>query len=354
MDAPPIQYVKTSDGYDIAYNVGGNGRTLLMMPYPFSHARLSWTAPGLRETCVQLAGRFRVVHFDARGQGLSTRGLADSHRLEDYLVDMEAVVGASNLDRFLLFGSVAFWRAAVVYAAKNSHRVGALILLNPDGSVAPSRPPQTTGSQNQNDWDTHLMMVGSTVSAAPMDTSGRFSMRDRMKECVEQGDYSRMRQAFATCDLRGLLAQVNVPTLILSQRGPWNQATVPEVAAAIPSARLVMLEDFGNMLYSASGETPGGITAIEEFIDSLSERNERHADEALRSVPASMPISASLSARQAEVLRLIGEGKTNREIAEALVLSERTVERHVADIYARITVSNRAQAAVYAKEHGLV
>jgi DNA-binding CsgD family transcriptional regulator/pimeloyl-ACP methyl ester carboxylesterase len=353
MDAPPIQYAKTSDGYDIAYNVGGNGRTLLMMPYPFSHARLSWTAPGLQETCVQLAEKFRVVHFDARGQGLSTRGLPDSHRLEDYLVDIEALVGASNLDRFLLFGSIAFWRVAVAYASKNPQRVEALILLNPDGSLAPSKPSQTTRSQNQNDWDTYLMMVGSTVSPAPTDTPGRFSMRDRMKECVEEGDYSRMRQAFATCDLHGWLPRISVPTLILSQRGPWNQATVPEVAATIPGARLVMLEDFGNMLYSASGETPGGITAIEEFVDSLSERNERHADEALRSVPASMPISASLSARQSEILRLIAAGKTNREIAEALVLSERTVERHVADIYARITVSNRAQAAVYAKEHGI-
>jgi len=55
-----------------------------------------------------------------------------------------------------------------------------------------------------------------------------------------------------------------------------------------------------------------------------------------------------LSRRQEEVLRLIAEGKTTREIAEVLVLSERTVERHIADVYAKIGVRNRSEATAYA------
>jgi DNA-binding NarL/FixJ family response regulator len=48
------------------------------------------------------------------------------------------------------------------------------------------------------------------------------------------------------------------------------------------------------------------------------------------------------------VLRLLAEGKTTREIAEELVLSERTVERHIADVYGKIGARNRAEATAYA------
>ena len=53
------------------------------------------------------------------------------------------------------------------------------------------------------------------------------------------------------------------------------------------------------------------------------------------------------------VLRLIAAGKTNLEIAEDLVIAEGTARRHVANIYEKIGVANRAQAATYAAQHGL-
>jgi HD-GYP domain-containing protein (c-di-GMP phosphodiesterase class II) len=61
-----------------------------------------------------------------------------------------------------------------------------------------------------------------------------------------------------------------------------------------------------------------------------------------------------LTARQVEVLRLVARGLSNRAIAEALVVSPRTAEHHVQDIYARIGVSSRAAAALFAMEHDLL
>jgi DNA-binding NarL/FixJ family response regulator len=55
----------------------------------------------------------------------------------------------------------------------------------------------------------------------------------------------------------------------------------------------------------------------------------------------------ALSDRKIEVFRLIVQGKTNREIAAALVLSERTVQRHIADLYREIDVRNRAEATAF-------
>jgi DNA-binding CsgD family transcriptional regulator/tetratricopeptide (TPR) repeat protein len=61
-----------------------------------------------------------------------------------------------------------------------------------------------------------------------------------------------------------------------------------------------------------------------------------------------------LTARELEVLRLIARGRSNREIAHALVISERTVARHVQNIFAKLRVSSRASASVFAAENDLL
>jgi DNA-binding CsgD family transcriptional regulator len=61
-----------------------------------------------------------------------------------------------------------------------------------------------------------------------------------------------------------------------------------------------------------------------------------------------------LTVREIEVLRLVAAGKTNREIASALVISERTVARHLQNIYAKLRVSSRTAASAFAFEHDLV
>jgi DNA-binding NarL/FixJ family response regulator len=69
---------------------------------------------------------------------------------------------------------------------------------------------------------------------------------------------------------------------------------------------------------------------------------------------ARRPRPAGLTERQVVVLRLVAAGRTNRQIADELTLSPRTVEHHVQDVYARIGVSSRAGAAMFAMEHGLL
>jgi HD-GYP domain-containing protein (c-di-GMP phosphodiesterase class II) len=63
---------------------------------------------------------------------------------------------------------------------------------------------------------------------------------------------------------------------------------------------------------------------------------------------------ADLTEREIEVLRLLAQGKTNREIAEALVITEKTAGHHVEHIYAKADVSTRVGAALFAMRHDLV
>jgi ATP/maltotriose-dependent transcriptional regulator MalT len=69
---------------------------------------------------------------------------------------------------------------------------------------------------------------------------------------------------------------------------------------------------------------------------------------------ATVPRPDGLTARELEVLRLVASGKTNKLIAKALHLSEKTVDRHVSNIFMKVKVASRAAATAYAYEHGLI
>jgi DNA-binding NarL/FixJ family response regulator len=88
----------------------------------------------------------------------------------------------------------------------------------------------------------------------------------------------------------------------------------------------------------------------------------RRAFEELGAVPdleslaraAGTPTPGSLSPREREVLILVAAGKTNRAIAQQLFISEKTVARHLANIFTKLRLNSRAQATAYAYRHGLV
>jgi ATP/maltotriose-dependent transcriptional regulator MalT len=73
-----------------------------------------------------------------------------------------------------------------------------------------------------------------------------------------------------------------------------------------------------------------------------------------RPAPRTPGDAHGLSARELEVLRLLATGKTNRVIARELFVSDKTIDRHVSNLFGKLGVSSRAAATAYAYEHGLV
>src|SRR5439155_7902119 len=63
--------------------------------------------------------------------------------------------------------------------------------------------------------------------------------------------------------------------------------------------------------------------------------------------------SAGLTAREIEVLRLVAQGRSNREIANELFIAEKTARNHVERVYAKLGVNNRTQASLAAIDRGL-
>jgi pimeloyl-ACP methyl ester carboxylesterase len=128
MDAPPVEYVTTSDGYNIAYGVSGAGRPLVFVPFSLPHVQLSWQHPLLRPWLEGLAMRFRLVQYDLRGTGMSTRGLSSDQRMADLQLDLDAVLERLASPRPILFGVGVTAKIFLNYAVNHPERVDALII----------------------------------------------------------------------------------------------------------------------------------------------------------------------------------------------------------------------------------
>ena len=95
------------------------------------------------------------------------------------------------------------------------------------------------------------------------------------------------------------------------------------------------------------------LTAAREVFERLGALPDLARTEALL-ITESVAPAGGLTSREVEVLRLIARGLTNRAIAEELHISEKTVARHVSNIFLKLDLTSRSAATAYADQHNLV
>jgi NarL family two-component system response regulator LiaR len=133
-----------------------------------------------------------------------------------------------------------------------------------------------------------------------------------------------------------LLQQLRTPTLVLHSRDFALLAAEEAMKTArLAKARFATVE--GRSAYDHPGQV---IAAIESFLAELPS-------------PAEPVATGELSQREIEVLKLLAQGRSNPDIAKELFITRNTVQNHVSSILIKLNLQNRAQAAVYAKEHGV-
>jgi pimeloyl-ACP methyl ester carboxylesterase/DNA-binding CsgD family transcriptional regulator len=328
-DLPAVQYATTPDGVRLAYAVAGEGAQVVCLPFHFNHLLRRW-----RNTLWirGLADHFRVVHYDSRGQGLSARGLTRVTTAA-FRADLETILEASGFDRFAMVAYGGFAHVALRYAIDQPERITALVLICSSESFEGWSPAAHHGIAEEN-WDLFLDLQTKNLRPEIANLFQGF-----IRASASQQDYLRMVAAFiADPDVRNLLARVHVPTLLLhSLDQHWlPPAEGAKVAGKIPGARII---------FTDGDVEPDERQAVPAIVDFL-KGNALPAK--IGPVPSSqITSSAPLSSRQVEVLSLIAEGKRTQEIAQELVLSKRTIERHIADIYARIGARNRSEATAF-------
>ena len=339
MDAPPVQYVKTSDGYSIAFSVVGEGRPVVYVPPHFYHLQLRWRYP--KALARGLAARFQLVMFDSRGTGMSSRGLElEEFEMIHLVRDLEAVVDHVQLRKMVLVGTGSSCHTAVRYAAKHPDRVEALVLIscNVDRRLSPLATfnPVTSG-----DWDAFLYLITSAGK------NREETLRDveDLKRMVDASDFVIRSRAENESSIAPELERLNAPTLVIHPREvrtPSNDECA-EVASKIPGAQLVVTE--GGGATNTVGDPDAAMAAIEQFLASV--------PSTVGDDGQAVDLVSDLSPREVEVLRLLAAGKSNQQIADELVISINTVNRHVSNIYAKAGVANRAEAATYAARNGI-
>jgi DNA-binding CsgD family transcriptional regulator len=172
--------------------------------------------------------------------------------------------------------------------------------------------------------------------------------------CLELGDLARQYESAMldalVADAQGAvaLAEGDAPSALAGLRRAqriWLELDAPyEVART---------RELIAQACSALGDDEAGRLEL-EAAQELFERLGAAPDLARATMRAGRGRKYGLSERELEVLRLVAAGKSNREIASTLVISEHTVARHTQNIYAKLGLSSRAAATAFAFEHELV
>jgi pimeloyl-ACP methyl ester carboxylesterase/DNA-binding CsgD family transcriptional regulator len=327
METPPIRFVTTRDGYRIAYIDAGTGQPFVFMPHPFSDVEAMWSEPSIVQPWLHgLKERFRLIAFDARGQGASTRGLPSNVTMDDFDRDLIDLVDTLNLHRFILMAQTYSAISAIRYAATHQDRIHALILAASSVRMD-ARSPAMYHEFPAQDWD--AFVYRSIPPGTPMDEVQR--LVPRLRRAITQADWVARSSAYLYSDTSDLLPTLRIPALVLHPRKP--SALSPDesrkLASLIPGGRLVLIDGA-----APPGDATTGLAAIDEFLSSVA--------------PVSPIATGPLSPREREVLKLVAEGRTNPQIAEQLVISLNTVQRHVSSILEKTGAHNRTEAAGYA------
>ena len=346
----PTQYARTSDGIKIAFTTKGSGIPYLELPpIPFCHGAGPAEIPEWQAWDEELSRRGMLVMYDSRGTGMSDRDVAD-YSLDGWVCDIDAVVEALRLETFAMFApdSLAV-PVAIAYAARRPDRVSHLVCWQAHAHLRHiiEEPGFATVLELiDRDWKLFSeVLVLWLEGALPPETAQHEAAM--IRELHTPHGLKAAFRAAEGVDVTDMLSQVKAPTLVLHRRdGRQPLSEAMKVASGIPDAGLTLID--GSTFGWALEHPEAVLQAIDEFLGWASQP-------ALRGVEGPEPkvTTVGLSPREREVLSLLAAGSSTREIGAELVLTVRTVERHISNIYRKIGAKNRAQATAFALDNGL-
>lgn len=273
-----VRYCFAPDGVRIAYAVTGSGPLLVKTANWLNHLELDWGSPLWGRMVGGLSEHFRLVRYDERGNGLSDWDVGPID-FESLVTDLEAVVDALGLDRFPLFGLSQGAAVSIAYAARHPERVSRLILLGGyatgwrhrvDLDEADEREAIITLVRRGWGKDSPIYRQIFSQSFTPSATVDELDwFNDFQKQTVSPDNAAAFLDLFGDIDVRGELAKIEVPTLILharaDQRIGIEQAI--ELASAMPNASLVTLDTDNHILRS---NEPAMDLVLEQIVNFLS------------------------------------------------------------------------------------
>jgi DNA-binding CsgD family transcriptional regulator/pimeloyl-ACP methyl ester carboxylesterase len=338
--------MRAGDGTTLAYARLGSGPPLVVVPpVPFSNMTGDWAVPPVRQAYQRMAASLEVMLYDGRGTGASQRDVADV-AVGVQAADLSHVVETAGFDRVALLAIYLATVPALTYAAANPERVSGLVLFGATIRGADAVGRKSTGALLgliDEDWGLFTQSVAIDWLGWGAGEAGELAARS-FERGASPGVAKAALSAYAAADIEALLPQVSAPTLVLHRRDgrQISRRESEALVAALPGGRLQQLEGDSASLFLHDPE--GTADVIAAFL---------RPGLQLPSARPAVQEPGGLTTREREVLSLIAAGESNLEIAARLGLSVHTIERHAANVYAKIDARGRADATAWALPHGL-
>ena len=337
----------SSAGRRVAYGLSGSGPLLVAPAWWVSHLELDWQNSRLRRFWEATAEGFRLVRYDRPGVGLSDRDAPPQEStLEREVELLGAMLDELDCERATLFGGSSGGATAIAFAARFPHRVERLLLYGTfaDGaSIAPPEVREAILTAVRSHWGLGSRLLAD-VFLGDEGSAEREQFAQAQRESSDAETAAVLLEQIYSTDIRAQLGRVRAPTVIVHRRAdraiPYELGR--QLAAGIEQAVLLPLE--GNSHFPWFGDE----AAVARALRSALRPEDGQGND------AGEPASVVLSPREREVLSLVADGMTEREIAERLVVSPHTVHRHMANIRAKLARGSGASAVAEATRLGLI
>ena len=321
------------DGTARRFAVAGHGPVAIYVPGWVSHLELGWALPAERQFYEGLADGRTLVRYDRPGCGLSgPTSRSDVVGME--LEVLQAVAAAVGAHRFDLVGASFGAPLAVRWAARHPASVTRLVLyggwVDGDGVADQAVRRHVLGLVDEH-WG-FASDVLTEIFAPDADAGFRVMFARYQRDSAPAAWAHRLLAACYDIDVRDDLRRITAPTAVIHRR---DDRAVPlaegeRLARGIDGATLTVLD--GRTHIPFAGDAHAVLNAMRA---------------GLGLPPLGRATRTTLTARQRQVAGLVALGWSNRQIAEELVISERSAESHVERIRARLGFRSRAQIAAW-------
>ena len=341
------RFCSAPDGMGLAYSVDGEGPPLVKASNWLTHLDYDRQSPVWRHWVRELSRGRTLVRYDERGCGLSDRQLTATPTLDTFVGDLTAVVDAAQLERFALLGMSGGGPTAIEYTARNPERVSHLVLY---GSYTRGRYRRGADEAEEARLMIELMRVGwggvvpafrQVFTSTYIPSAGEQQKRwyDDMQQASSTGEVAALLWRSRTdTDISETARRITQPALVLHARHdravPYEEGR--RLASLLPNSRFVSLETDNHVLQEGEPAWDLFLSQVRAFLGD---------DDRAPTPPADL---SELSERERDVLELVAAGMTNEQIADRLVLSTRTVERHLSNLYAKLRLSGKSARAAAA------
>ena len=347
-DRGRVSYCRVPGDHSVAYAQMGSGSPLVMVPGWLCHLEQSWSHPAATTARAKFAAAHRFVWYDRLGCGLSDR---DGFELsvDNDVAQLRAVMDAAGIGRAHLIGYSFGAPPAAVFAARYPERVDRLVFYSGFArgtAMMPAESLQAVTQLIRADWTMASQLLATRLLPNASSQDLRWFSRFQQVAAAQEMA-ARLIEHTWSMDVRAALPGITAPTLVAHNR---DDQAIPfpagqEIAALVPGAELHLLD--GNEHDPFIRDSGSVVETILAFV------NGRPVAAADPPRPPGSP-EPGLTGRERDVLRLIASGATNDQIASALEVSVKTVERHVTSVYRKVGAGGRADATRCAVAMGMV